>query len=129
MTINLLLVEDQPAVREGLKMRFALEPDLKVVGEARDGIDALRCARALSPDVIVMDVEMPRMDGMAATEAMHLLAPKSAVILLTIHDNARARKSSRGWRGCAGGKTIRRCRTARGDSSSSDDERQIKNAP
>jgi DNA-binding NarL/FixJ family response regulator len=95
MTINILLVDDQPAVREGLKMRFALEPDLKVVGEARDGVEALRYARALKPDVIVMDVEMPRMDGIAATEAVQLLSPQSVVILLTIHDNSRTREKAR----------------------------------
>jgi DNA-binding NarL/FixJ family response regulator len=95
MTINILLVDDQPAVREGLKMRFALEPDLKVVGEARDGVEALRYARALKPDVIVMDVEMPRMDGIAATEALQLLSPQSVVVLLTIHDNSRTREKAR----------------------------------
>jgi DNA-binding NarL/FixJ family response regulator len=95
MTINLLLVDDQPAVRQGLKMRLALEPDLKVVGEASDGLEALKYARALNPNVIVMDVEMPLMDGVAATEALRRLLPKCVVVLLTIHDDVYTRDKAR----------------------------------
>ena len=57
--IRLLLVDDQPAVRRGLRMRFALEPDLEVVGEAGGVAEAISLARALHPDVVLMDVEMP----------------------------------------------------------------------
>ena len=93
--IKLLLVDDEPAVRKGLRMRLAAEPDVMVIGEAVDGNEALALAQRLHPDVVVMDVEMPRMDGIAATQALHALSPRLAVIVLTIHDDeatqARAR--------------------------------------
>ncbi len=81
--IRVLLVDDLPSVRQGLRMRLALEPDLEVVGEACDGIAALSAAARLLPDVVVMDLEMPGMDGISATRELsgHSL---SAVIILSI---------------------------------------------
>jgi len=76
-------------------MRLALEPDMKVVGEANDGVEALRWARNLDPDVVVMDVEMPRMDGFASAEALRLLTPRSLVVFLTIHDSRYVRERAR----------------------------------
>lgn len=87
MTIKLLVVDDQSSVRAGLRMRLALESDFQIVGEASDGLEALRSARHLEPDVIIMDVEMPRMDGLMATEALQMIAPRSKVVILSIHDN------------------------------------------
>lgn len=89
--IRLLIVDDQLAVRQGLRMRLAAEPDLEVVGEAPDGEVALSSALALCPDVVLMDVEMPRMDGFAATDTLRKLCPSAAVIMLSIHDDARTR--------------------------------------
>lgn len=89
--IRLLIVDDQPAVRQGLRMRLAAEPDLEVVGEAADGEVALSSVQALCPDVVLMDVEMPHMDGIAATGALRKLCPSTAVIMLSIHDDARTR--------------------------------------
>ena len=89
--IRLLIVDDEPAVRKGLRMRLAAEPDLSVIGEAPDGQTALDLARDLCPDVVLMDVEMPRMDGIAATSALHALCPRTSVIMLSIHDDARTR--------------------------------------
>ncbi|MDF1512376.1 MAG: response regulator transcription factor, partial [Anaerolineae bacterium] len=80
--IKLLLVDDQMTVREGLKMRFALEPDLIVVGEAGNGVEAVRLAQTLAPDVVVMDVEMPQMDGVTATQRLHETIPEVAVVML-----------------------------------------------
>jgi len=96
--IEILLVDDEPAVRRGLRMRLAAEPDLRVVGEAADGEAALCLAQTLRPDVVVMDVEMPKMNGIAATQALHAVCPHTAVILLTIHDDAdlRARAEAAG---------------------------------
>ena len=90
-TIKLLLVDDQRSVREGLKMRFALEPDLRVVGEAGNGVEALQAAQTLAPDVVVMDVEMPQMDGISATELLRVLAPQVGVVMLSIHGDAETR--------------------------------------
>jgi DNA-binding NarL/FixJ family response regulator len=98
--IKLLLVDDVPAVRRGLKMRLTLEPDLEIVGEAGNGAEAITLTSVLHPDVIVMDVEMPGMDGMLATETLRSVEPRSAVITLSLHDDAltRARARSAGAR-------------------------------
>jgi DNA-binding NarL/FixJ family response regulator len=89
--IRLLLVDDQPAVRRGLLMRLHLEPDIQVVGEASTGREALRLAQSLAPDVVLMDVEMPEMDGIEATAALRLAVSQSAVVILSIHDDAQTR--------------------------------------
>lgn len=68
--IRLLLADDQPLLRRGLRALLGVEPDLEVVGEAGDGTEAVALARSLRPDVAVMDVRMPRQDGLAATRAM-----------------------------------------------------------
>ena len=94
--IRVLIVDDQPAVRQGLRMRLAAEPDLEVVGEAADGEVALSCAQALCPDVVLMDVEMPGMDGIAATDTLRKLCPSTAVIVLSMYDDARTRARAEG---------------------------------
>jgi DNA-binding NarL/FixJ family response regulator len=85
---RLLLVDDQPLVRAGLRMVFETEPDLEVVGEAGDGIEAVARVGELHPDVVLMDVRMPRMDGLAATRQI-LAQPDRAetrVLVLTTFD-------------------------------------------
>jgi DNA-binding NarL/FixJ family response regulator len=89
--IRLLLVDDQPAVRRGLGMRLVLEPDMLVVGEAGTGREALTLVQKLSPDVVLMDVEMPEMDGIAATATLRATASQSAVVMLSIHDDTQTR--------------------------------------
>lgn len=86
--IKLLLVEDELSVRRGLRMRLAAEPDVTIVGEAADGKAALTLARKLHPDVVLMDIAMPRLDGIAATQALQTLSPRPAVVILTVHDDA-----------------------------------------
>jgi len=85
--IRVLLVDDQAIVREGLRVMLGLEPDMTVVGEAENGRQAVRLARELSPDIVLMDVRMPGMDGLAALEQVKALAPKSSVIMLTLYDD------------------------------------------
>ncbi len=85
--IRLLVVDDQPAVRKGLRMRLAAEPDLAVVGEAGDGEAALTMAQALHPDIVLMDLAMPRMDGVAATELLRDISRQTRVICLSIYDD------------------------------------------
>ena len=89
--IRLLLVDCQRAVRRGLKMRFALESDLEVVGEAGDIAEAIPLACALHPDVILMDVELPGVSGTAAIEMLHTATPQSGVVIFTLHDDAATR--------------------------------------
>ena len=93
--IRVVLVDDQPLVRQGLRMRLALEPDISVVGEAGDGATALSLAQAGSLDVVVMDVAMPGMDGIAATAALRRLAPRIAVVIHTLHDDAQTEARAR----------------------------------
>lgn len=85
--IKLFLVDDQPALRHGLAMRLALEADMQVIGEASNGKEALDLISQLTPDVVLMDVEMPVMDGIAATQRLRSLVPQSAVVILSIHDD------------------------------------------
>ncbi len=89
--IRLLLVDDQPAARRGLGLRLHLEPDIQIVGEASSGSEALSKAEALSPDVVLMDVEMPGMNGIEATAALRATASTSAVVMLSIHDDPQTR--------------------------------------
>jgi DNA-binding NarL/FixJ family response regulator len=89
--IRVLVVDDRPSIRQGLQMRFALEPDLLVVGEAGDGETALALTQQLRPDVVVMDVEMPHMDGVQATREVRTTAPASAVVMLSIHEDSTTR--------------------------------------
>jgi DNA-binding NarL/FixJ family response regulator len=90
--ITLLVVDDQPSVRRGLRMRLALEPDLRTLGEACNGLEALAAVRSLQPDVVLMDVDMPHMDGIEATQTLAVLAPRTAVVILSIYDDEATRR-------------------------------------
>jgi DNA-binding NarL/FixJ family response regulator len=70
VTIRVLLVDDQPLLRTGFRMILSSEPDLQIVGEAGDGAAAVEAARKLNPDVVLMDIRMPGMDGIQATRAL-----------------------------------------------------------
>jgi two-component system, NarL family, response regulator LiaR len=78
-----LIVDDHSVVREGLRMFLVRDPDLEVVGEAADGAEALEQARQLRPDVVVMDLLMPVLDGIAATRAIRRELPETEVLALT----------------------------------------------
>jgi DNA-binding NarL/FixJ family response regulator len=86
--IRLLLVDYQQVVRRGLKMRLALEEDLEVVGDTGDAREAISLARALRPDVVLTDIEMPGMSGIEITERLRVVAPQSAVVIFTLRDDA-----------------------------------------
>ncbi|WKZ37389.1 MAG: response regulator transcription factor [Anaerolineales bacterium] len=90
--ITLVIVDDRPAVRQGLQMRLALEEDMQVVGEAQNGRDALSAIPHLKPIVVLMDMEMPEMDGLAAIQTLRSIAPESKVVVLTIHDDETSRR-------------------------------------
>jgi DNA-binding NarL/FixJ family response regulator len=89
--ITMLLVDDQPSVLQALRECFALEPNLQIVGEALDGEIALALAQQLHPDIMLTDVSMPNMDGIAATEALRELSPDTRVVILSVHDNKATR--------------------------------------
>jgi DNA-binding NarL/FixJ family response regulator len=83
MPIRILLVDDHSVVRKGLRMFLSLDPELEVVGEARDGAEAVRMAHELTPDVVLMDLLMPVMDGIQATAAIRRELPDTEVLALT----------------------------------------------
>lgn len=83
MAIRILIVDDHSVVRQGLRMFLRWDPELEVVGEAQDGAEALRLAQQLQPDVVLMDLVMPVMDGIAATVAIRQELPETEVLALT----------------------------------------------
>lgn len=90
--VRVLLVDDQEPVRRGLKMRLEVEPDLEVVGEAADGREVVEAVLELAPDVVLMDLAMRVVDGIAATAALRAAAPRVAVVMLSLHDDAETRE-------------------------------------
>lgn len=84
---SVLLVDDQELIRKGFAMILDVEDDIVVVGEARDGADAVRKVAQLAPDVVLMDVQMPDMDGIAATERIVAEHPATRVVILTTFDD------------------------------------------
>lgn len=86
MRTGVLLVDDEPLLRMAFRMVLGAQPDLAVVGEAGDGAEAVRLARQLNPDVVLMDVRMPGTDGIAATEAIVRDCPQTRVLILTTFD-------------------------------------------
>ncbi len=85
--IRILLVDDHAILRAGLRVLLGDEPGIEVVGEASDGREAVAKAERLSPDVALMDISMPVMDGLEATCRIHQSCPEVKVLVLTIHDN------------------------------------------
>lgn len=86
--IRVMIVDDHPLFREGLVRVLGAEQDIEVILEAADGAEALRQARLLRPDVILMDVNLPSMNGIQATRQIHQSVPGSAVIVLTAYHDA-----------------------------------------
>lgn len=84
---RIVIVDDHDLVRAGLKAMLSSEPDLEIVGEASDGREALTLCRRLRPDLALMDVRMPGMDGLAATREIKQQMPEISVLVLTVHDN------------------------------------------
>jgi DNA-binding NarL/FixJ family response regulator len=85
--IRILLVDDQPLFREGLRTLLSVQADFEVVGEAGNGEEAVRAARLLRPSVVLMDLQMPLLDGVAATRRLRAEMPECRVIVLTTFDD------------------------------------------
>jgi DNA-binding NarL/FixJ family response regulator len=87
MTIRILIADDQTLVRTGFRMILEAEPGLRVVGEAKDGIDAVEAVRRCRPDVVLMDIRMPRLDGLEATRRILARSPDGPrILMLTTFD-------------------------------------------
>jgi DNA-binding LytR/AlgR family response regulator len=85
--LRILLVDDEPLAVERLVMLCAALPLIEIVGTAGDGLEALRLAAETEPDLVFLDIEMPRMDGIAAARALQAIRPAPAVVLITAYDN------------------------------------------
>jgi DNA-binding NarL/FixJ family response regulator len=87
MVIRILLVDDHPVVRHGLRALLGLLPDWEVIDEAEDGSEALDKVQRLNPDVVVLDISMPKMGGLEACRLIRETAPKCEILILTQHDS------------------------------------------
>jgi len=82
-----MVVDDHPVVRRGISLCLSRQPQLEIVGEAGDGREAIRQARELQPDLILMDIDMPQMNGLAVAEVLQREMPRVKVLILSMHSN------------------------------------------
>ncbi|SPF46704.1 Oxygen regulatory protein NreC [Syntrophobacter sp. SbD1] len=82
---KIVIAEDHTILREGLRMLLSANPDIEVVGEARDGLEAIRSVDSLKPDLILMDLSMPRMNGVGAIQEIKKQSPSTKILVLTVH--------------------------------------------
>ncbi len=87
VSIRLLIADDHALVRSGLRSMLQREPGVEIVGEACNGREAVELCRSLEPDLVLMDVRMPEMDGLEATRAIKQQRPETGVLMVTMHEN------------------------------------------
>ena len=87
MTLRILIVDDHPVVRRGLRALLSARPGWEVVDEAANGVEAVDKSGQLSPDVVVLDLSMPRMDGLEACRLIRKNVPESEILVVTQHDS------------------------------------------
>jgi DNA-binding NarL/FixJ family response regulator len=91
---KVLIVDDHAFIRRGIQSILNASPEWELVGEAENGIAAIRMSRDLNPDIIVMDVSMPELNGIEAARAIHQLQPQIKIVLLTLHESAELVRSA-----------------------------------
>jgi two-component system, NarL family, response regulator LiaR len=84
---RILLADDHPLVRQALREVLEREPDLEIVGEAANGQQAVEMAQEFEPDIVIMDISMPVLNGIEATKRIKALVPSSSILILTVHDD------------------------------------------
>jgi DNA-binding NarL/FixJ family response regulator len=84
---RIVIAEDHTILREGLRALLASDPEFDVVGEAEDGLDAIKSVKSLTPDVVIMDLSMPKMNGVAAIKEIKRVTPNTKIVVLTVHKN------------------------------------------
>ena len=82
---KIVIAEDHTILREGLRMLLSSNPDFEVVGEAQDGLEAIRSVEACKPDLVLMDLSMPRMNGVGAIQEIKKQSPSTKILVLTVH--------------------------------------------
>jgi two-component system, NarL family, response regulator DegU len=86
--VNILLADDHPILRDGLRKLLEVEPDLRVIGEAGDGVEAVKAVRKLKPDLLLLDLNMPRQNGLDALREIGALASTRTVVLAAAIEKA-----------------------------------------
>ncbi|MCP3960066.1 MAG: response regulator transcription factor [bacterium] len=109
MSIRILLADDQELFLHGLRALLEQEPDLEVIGESRDGHEAVRTARELAPDLTIMDIGMPGLNGLEATRRIVAEHPGVKVLVLSVHQEARVIQSA--FEAGAAGYLLKDCAT------------------
>lgn len=99
-SIGVLIVDDQAEVRRALSGLLKMLPDCFLAGEADNGLEALNLAFQIKPDIVLMDVNMPRMDGFEATNQLRKLLPSAKILILTQHDSPQAVAAAKGAGAC-----------------------------
>jgi DNA-binding NarL/FixJ family response regulator len=92
--IKLLIVDDLDHVRQGLKTLLSLSEDIEIIGEGVNGFEAIGMALRLNPDVILMDYEMPKLDGMEATKVVKNHNPDIQIVMISIHDSLELKRKA-----------------------------------
>lgn len=97
MQLRILVVDDNPSIRHSLRSFLELNPRWEICGEAADGLEAVRSAADLNPDIIIMDLEMPGLNGLEATRRIHSVSPSTRVLILTLHENSALPEIAQEW--------------------------------
>jgi len=91
---RILIVDDHELIRQGVRFIFSRDPQFAICGEAANGLEAIEQVKKLNPDVVLLDISMPIMNGLEAATEIRRVAPKTKIVILTMHDSSQMRKQS-----------------------------------